>query len=144
MIYKQMKTNEIEQFSDVVFSLNKCLNSCEYQADCPNGSQYCCDGCCVFGCYGEDRVVSGVVLSSPNEDKGAFYGEFPSDCKVATFNESQLPLPSIGVQYCSGEECPEGYVPVTVPIRLYNTDGSVLSEEPSICCPISLYEDPCA
>jgi len=119
---------------------------CEYAADCaelmPNAE--CCDGCCELGCTAsESREVEGIPLAQPNTAKGAEYGTFASGCaRVGAPNEFPFPLPGNSTQFCS-TDCPEGFVEATTAIRIYDPDGNILAEEPGVCCPQAVFDDPC-
>jgi hypothetical protein len=119
---------------------------CEYAADCaelmPNAE--CCDGCCELGCTAsESREVEGIPLTQPNTAKGAEYGTFASGCaRTSAPNEFPFPLPGNSTQLCP-TDCPEGFVEVASSVRIYDPDGNILAEEPGVCCPQAVFDDPC-
>jgi hypothetical protein len=131
---------------------------CPSPCDCAQGTSwgdcpacpvyhYCCDECCELGCdAADDAVIGGFALVEPNEAKGAFLGVFPSSCqRVGQPGQPPFPLGSNSIQYCTGDSgCPEGYAEVGAAVRIYDTNGGIIAERAGICCPIEVYEDPCA
>lgn len=124
----------------------KCSGPCDEYTPC-SGNFYCCESCCELGCYGADNeVIGGIAITTPNTAKGAYRTGFAAGCnRVGAPGEFPFPLPSNSIQFCNvSEGCPEGYAEVTSQSRIYDTDGNILAERGSICCPIEVNSDPCA